>query len=59
MNILIRILSALIGPDIPPVKAMTEDESYEWYKTHSIIDPKTGNMIEIGDGTFKQKYKKS
>ena len=63
LNILIRISSALIGPDIPPVKAMTEDESYEWHKKHSIIDPKTGNMIissdEIGDGTFKQKYKKS
>ena len=44
------------------VKAMTNEESYEWHKKHARIDSKTGNMIisddEIGDGTFEKKYKK-
>lgn len=56
------IVSQLIDSYAVPTKAMTEDESYEWHKKHSRIDPKTGNMIissdEIGDGTFEQKYKK-
>ena len=30
LNILTRIASALIEPDITPVKAMTEEESKEW-----------------------------
>lgn len=45
------------------VKAMSDEESYEWHKKHSRIDPKTGNMIisddEIGDGTFEKKYPKT
>lgn len=44
------------------VKAITNEESYEWHKKHSRIDPKTGNLIisddEIGDGTFEKKYNK-
>jgi hypothetical protein len=44
------------------IKAMSPEESYEWHKKHSKIDPKTGNMIisdnEIGDGTFEKKYLK-
>lgn len=44
------------------VKAMSPEESYEWHKKHSKIDPKTGDMIisddEIGDGTFEKKYSK-
>lgn len=51
-----------IGVDIEGVKAMTPEESYEWHKKHSKIDPKTGNMIisndEIGDGTFEKQYPK-
>lgn len=46
----------------PGIKAMTSEESYEWHKKHSRIDPKTGNMIisddEIGDGTFEKQYPK-
>jgi len=44
------------------IKAMSPEESYEWHKKHSKIDPKTGNMIisndEIGDGTFENQYSK-
>lgn len=43
------------------IKAMTNEESYEWHKKHSRIDSKTGDLIisddEIGDGSFEQKYK--
>jgi hypothetical protein len=48
LNILTRIASALIGPDITPVKAMTEEESKEWHKYHSkTLD--NGNMIISDD----------
>lgn len=44
LNILTRIASALIGPDITPVKAMTEEESKELHKYHSKT-LENGNMI--------------
>ena len=51
-----------MGVDIKGVKAMSDEESYEWHKKHSKIDPKTGNLIisddEIGDGTFEKQYPK-
>ena len=48
LNILTRIASALIGLDITPVKAMTEEESKEWYKYHSkTLD--NGHMIISDD----------
>jgi hypothetical protein len=44
----------------PGVKAMSDEESYEWHKKHSRVDPKTGNLIisndEIGDGTYEKNY---
>jgi hypothetical protein len=48
LNILTRIASALIGPDITPVKAMTEEESKEWHKYHSKT-LENGNMIISDD----------
>ena len=48
LNILTRIASALIGPDISPVKAMTEEESKEWHKYHSKT-LENGNMIISDD----------
>jgi hypothetical protein len=48
LNILTRIASALIGPDITPVKAMTEEESKEWHKYHSKT-LENGDMIISDD----------
>ena len=48
LNILTRIASALIGPDIIPVKAMTEEESKEWHKYHSKT-LENGDMIISDD----------
>jgi len=57
-----KVAEKTIGFNIEPLKAMTPEESYEWYKKHSRIDPKTGNLIisndEIGDGTYEKLYKK-
>lgn len=62
-NLTLNTLSKTIGLGFGDgVKAMSSEESYEWHKKHSRIDPKTGNMIisndEIGDGTFEKKYPK-
>jgi hypothetical protein len=48
LNILTRIASAIIGPDITPVKAMTEEESKEWHKYHSKT-LENGDMIISDD----------
>lgn len=53
-----QIAEKTIGYDIKGLKAMTEQESYEWHKKHSKIDPKTGDLIisanEIGDGSYEK-----
>ena len=57
---LFSIIDKTIGSEVSGVKAMTAEESFEWHKKHSRIDPKTGNLIisddEIGDGSYEQKY---
>ena len=57
-----RVAQNTIGFYIKGIKAMSNEESYEWHKKHSRIDPKTGDMIisddEIGYGTFEKKYPK-
>ena len=57
---LFSIIGKTIGSEVSGVKAMTAEESFEWHKKHSRIDPKTGNLIissdEIGDGSYEQKY---
>ena len=59
-NIVKKIADKTIGIDCAKVKAMTNEESFEWHKKHSRIDSKTGDLIisddEIGDGSFEQKY---
>jgi len=61
-QIMASIVNNTIGSELYPMKAMSNEESFEWHKKHSRIDPKTGNMIissdEIGDGTFENKYSK-
>ena len=43
------------------VKAMSDEESWEWHKKHARIN-ENGTMIisadEIGDGSYEKKYKK-
>ncbi len=61
--ILGKVIEKTIGFDMGcGVKAMTEEESWEWHKKHARIDPNTCNMIissdEIGDGSYEKKYKK-
>ena len=61
-NILGKIADATIGAYIKGTKAMTPEDSFEWHKKHSRIDPNTGNLIisddEIGDGSYEKNYKK-
>lgn len=62
LSIALRVAQTFFCNMVPGIKAMTSEESYEWHKKHSRIDPKTGNMIisddEIGDGTFEKQYPK-
>ena len=61
-ELVFNVAHKTIGFDIKGFKAMSPEESYEWHKKHSRIDPKTGDMIisddEIGDGTFEKTFEK-
>ena len=63
MDLVFNVAYKTIGFELGNgVKAMSPEESYEWHKKHSKIDPKTGDMIisddEIGDGTFEKTFEK-
>ena len=59
-DLISKVANATIGIHIEGTKAMTPEESKEWHKKHSRVDPKTGNLIisndEIGDGTYEKNY---
>ena len=62
LDIIGKIAEKTIGFDMGPgVKAMTNEESWEWHRKHARID-EDGHMIissnEIGDGSYEKKYKK-
>jgi len=60
-DILGKIAENTIGIELPKVKPMTAQESWEWHKKHARIN-KDGTMTisadEIGDGSYEKKYKK-
>ena len=60
-DILGKIAENTIGFELPKVKPMTAQESWEWHKKHARIN-KDGTMTisadEIGDGLYEKKYKK-
>lgn len=61
LEILRKVAEKTIGFDLPSIKAMTREESYEWHKRHARIND-DGTMTisedEIGDGSYEKKYKK-
>ena len=61
-NLILNTTLKTMSLNLEGTKPMSSEESYEWHKKHSKIDPKTGNMIisddEIGDGTFEKQYPK-
>jgi hypothetical protein len=57
-----RIATKTIAFDMGPgVKAMSDEESWEWHKKHARIN-EDGTMTisedEIGDGSYEKKHKK-
>ena len=60
--ILSKVIEKTIGFDMGcGVKAMSDEESWEWHKKHARIN-EDGTMTisedEIGDGSYEKKYKK-
>ena len=60
LDIISNIVSKTIGFNLPSVKAMTDEESYDWHKKYARIN-EDGTMTisedEIGDGSYEKKYK--
>lgn len=61
-ELLLKIAEKTIAFDMGPgVKAMSDEESWEWHKKHARIN-EDGTMTvsanEIGDGSYEKKYKK-
>lgn len=60
LEILHKIAEKTIGFELPKVKPMTAQESWEWHKKHARIN-EDGTMTisedEIGDGSYEKKYK--
>ena len=55
-----KIFEKTIASELPGVKAMTEEESWEWHKKHAKINEDGTMTISsdvIGDGSYEKKYK--